>query len=344
MTAWRAAAPARRRQRGRERGTPRCLGPLPLPSRGAAQRDWQRPGEQGRLLLAESGEGGSGARRGLFRVREAPGRAPGQPFTAPRRGQLGPAGGGEVRALRGGTRAAPRPPPPGERRAPPRCSEGRSGGTAPTAPLRVGSRGRALSPTAPRGGHRSPQLTLAGGRPGPRGRRRHWKLRPRSGPAPWRRWRGRNAIGALRCPPTIPRQDGIPLTAPHRAFPTAEPRASPACYPQPLRTRSKQVAGRRLSQSPQVAVSTGTGSREGRRGRGGAAGVGAPLPRVGQAAPRKEPALGALRGSAREAPAGEGEGRLQAGSAAPLASAPPAMAHPAPRQAPLPPAKYCQGF
>lgn len=128
-------------------------------------------------MLAESGEGGSGARRGLFRVREAPGRAPGQPLTAPRRGQLGPAGGGEVRALRGGTRAAPRPPPPGERRAPPRCSEGRSGGTAPTAPLRVGSRGRTLSPTAPRGGHRSPQLTLAGGRPGPRGRRRRWKLR-----------------------------------------------------------------------------------------------------------------------------------------------------------------------
>lgn len=128
-------------------------------------------------MLAESGEGGSGARHGLFRVREAPGRAPGQPLTAPRRGQLGPAGGGEVRALRGGTRAAPRPPPPGERHAPPRCSEGRSGGTAPTAPLRVGSRGRALSPTAPRGGHRSPQLAQAGGRPGPRGRRGRWELR-----------------------------------------------------------------------------------------------------------------------------------------------------------------------
>lgn len=214
---------ARGARRGGGRGAPRCRGrSCPLSGGSAAGRAAR--GAQGAACAGRERGRRAGNVPWVMEGAGSPGEGAG---TAPVRGQQGPPQA-ERCGRCAGTRAAPRPPPLGERRpgkgdiacASPR---GGPGGTAPTAPLRAGSRGRALSPTASRGGQRSPQPAQSGGGAGCAG--------PRSGPAPWQGWRGRNAIGVLRCPPSVPRQGRRALTAPHRAHrgTQSKPGLPPAC-------------------------------------------------------------------------------------------------------------------
>lgn len=255
-------------------------------------------------------------------------------------GAAGPAGGGEVRALRGGNACgtpapAAREEAAGERRSPPALPRGAvAGGHCPTAPLRVGSRGRALSPTAERGGHRSPQPHEGGGGSGcagPRslagveGTERSWGARV----LPVNTAAGQNTF------------DGSTPRLPHRGI-KSKPGLLP---PGPCGRGPRRCRAGACPKAHKWLSLKGTESREGRRGRGSAAGVGARLPRMGQAAPRKgRPPWGHCGAPPGQPPPWAGEGRLRAERVVSLASAPPAMAPPAPRQAPLPPAKCCQGF
>lgn len=279
---------------GGERGS---AGAAPCPRSGGSAAGPAARGAQGAACAGRERGRRAGTCHGLRRVRAARGGR----RDSPCEGTAGPGGGGKVRALCGNACGAPAPAArgeaAGERRAPPALLRGVvPGALPPTAALRAGSRGRALSPTAPRGGQRCPQPAQRGGGAGWAG--------PRSGPAPWQGRRARNAIGVLRCPPSVPRQGRRALTAPHRADRPAARLPLPArCTQVPV---LKPTGGCRYR-----------GQRDRQRCRSG-----------GCAAPKGRPPWGHCGAPPGQRPPRESERRLRAGSAASRASAPPATAPP----------------
>lgn len=214
-----------------------------------------------------------------------------------------------MRALRGGTRAAPRPPPLGKRRLGkgahhPRFSEGRAWGHCPhgRSPGGVPGQGLELDGTA----GRAPLPTAGAGRrpPGPSRAEEALGAQGPLGARTLAGVEGTELSWGAQVPPSIPGQDRIPLTAPHRAYPTAEPRVSPACYPPTPADSVQSGAGPAPVLKPTGVVSKwgrvpGRSQRDRECCRSGGS---APAHRA-SCSPEREPALGALWGSARAAPA-----------------------------------------
>lgn len=235
-------------------------------------------------MLAESGQRGPGTCHGLFRVREAPGRASGQPLTARLRGQPGPAGGGEVRELRGGNACgapapAAREEAAAERSALPALLRGRSRGHSPYGPAPGGVPGQSLEPDGAAG--RAPLPATRTGRR-PLGPTRRWVRRAPLGPRTLAWVEGKERSWGAQVPPvnTVAGQntsDGSTPRLSHCGI-KAKPGLLP---PSPCGLGPRRCRAGACSKAHRWLCLKGAESREGRRGRGGAAGVRAPLPRSG---------------------------------------------------------------